>query len=59
MVAQLAAADAGFFLYAELGRDWDIEASIMHVWLGATVVEVVGIVLVVTRYLFPRRDQVA
>lgn len=59
MVGQLAAADAGFFLYAHFGRSWDIEASIMHVWLGSTVVEVIGIVLVVTRYLFPRRDQSA
>jgi hypothetical protein len=57
MVLQLAAADVGFFLYAQWGVDWEIDTSIMHVWLGATVVEVIGIVLVVTRYLFPRRDQ--
>ncbi len=56
MVAQLAVADLGFFLYAWLGVGWRIETSIMHVWLGATVVEVIAIVLVVTRYLFPRRD---
>lgn len=58
MVAQLIAADTGFFLYAQWGKNWDVDSSIMHVWLGATVVEVIGIVLVVTRYLFPRRDEV-
>lgn len=59
MVLQLAAADVGFFLYAHWGVNWVIDTTIMHVWLGATVVEVIGIVLVVTRYLFPRRDQAA
>jgi hypothetical protein len=56
MAAQLLIADTGFFLYAWLGRDWNVAPTIMHVWLGATVIEVVGIVLVVTQYLFPRRD---
>jgi hypothetical protein len=57
MIGQLAVADAGFILYAWLGAKWDVAPSIMHVWLGSTVVEVIAIVLVVTRYLFPRRDQ--
>jgi hypothetical protein len=29
---------------------------VIEVWLAATLVELVGVVLVVTRYLFPRRD---
>jgi hypothetical protein len=53
---QLAIADAVFVLYAWKGAEWAVSASVMDVWLGATVVEVVGIVYVVTRYLFPRRD---
>lgn len=59
MTTQLLLADAGFFLYAWWGVRWKIVPSIMHVWLGATVVEVIGVVVVVTRYLFPRRDAIA
>jgi hypothetical protein len=55
MVGQLTIADLGFGIYG-FANDWDIEPSVIQVWLGATVVEVIGIVLVVTRYLFPRRD---
>lgn len=57
MVIQLAVADVVFVLHAWWGANWNVDASVMHVWLGATVVEVIGIVLVVTRYLFPRRDR--
>lgn len=56
MLAQLVVADAAFFLYAALGVDWNVPPSVMHVWLAATVVEVIGVVYVVTRYLFPNRD---
>jgi hypothetical protein len=45
-----------FFLYTWLGVHWKIPEGTMQVWLSATVVQVVGIVYVVTRYLFPRRD---
>lgn len=55
MIGQLLIADLGFFLYA-VGVDWDVETSVMHVWLGATVIEVIAVVVIVTRYLFPRRD---
>ncbi len=53
MVVQLGIADVGFFLYAWLGVHWKVSASVMNVWLGATVIEVIGVVLVVTRSLFP------
>lgn len=56
MVGQLMLADVVFVLYAELGRDWDLPPGVIGGWLAATFGEVVGIVLVVTRYLFPRRD---
>jgi hypothetical protein len=53
---QLVIANAAFFLYGFVGVDWKIDPNVMQVWLAATVVEVVGVVLVVTRYLFPRRN---
>lgn len=56
MAAQLLVADAVFVVYAWAGVDWKLTPGVINVWLGATFVEVVGIVLVVTRYLFPRRD---
>jgi hypothetical protein len=53
--AQLAAADALVFVYA-WHVSWRVNTTVLQVWLGAAVVEVIGVVLVVTRYLFPRRD---
>jgi hypothetical protein len=53
---QLAIADVIFFVYAQVGVHWRLPPVVIDIWLGATLVEVVGIVLVVTRYLFPRRD---
>lgn len=53
---QLFIADAIFFVYAQVGAHWQLPPVVIDIWLGATLVEVVGIVLVVTRYLFPRRD---
>jgi hypothetical protein len=43
-------------VFAWVGADWDLPAGVIEVWLGATVVQVVGIVLIVTRHLFPNRD---
>jgi hypothetical protein len=45
-----------FLLYTAIGVHWRVPGTTMQVWLSATVVQVVGIVYVVTRYLFPRRD---
>jgi len=56
LCAQLGIADAVFVVYAWAGRKWHLDAAVIDVWLGATVVQVVGIVLVVTRHLFPLRD---
>ena len=53
---QTAIADYFFYRYGQ-GVKWQISSTVMSTWTSATVVEVVGIVLVVTRYLFPRRDQ--
>jgi hypothetical protein len=53
---QLAVADAVFIAYAWAGKGWRLEAGVIEVWLGATLVELIGVALVITRYLFPRRD---
>jgi hypothetical protein len=53
---QVAIADGVFVAYAWAGADWKLTPAVINVWLGATVVQVIGVVLVVTRYLFPRRD---
>lgn len=56
VAAQLLIADLAFFLYAGLGVHWRIATAAIDVWLGATIVQVVGIVGIVTRYLFPRGE---
>lgn len=53
MLAQIALADGIFVMYAWRGRHWNVEASVMDVWLAATVVQVVSIVAIITTSLFP------
>lgn len=53
---QLVFSNVVFVLYASRGRAWDVPTTAISAWLSATLVEVIGIVLVVARYLFPRRD---
>lgn len=57
LAVQLLVADGVFVVYAWAGKHWNLEPVVINIWLGATVVQVVGIVLVVTRHLFPQRDQ--
>jgi hypothetical protein len=57
VAAQLFVADAVFIAYAWAGRQWDLEPGVIQFWLGATIVELIGVALVVTQYLFPRRDR--
>jgi glutathione S-transferase len=54
--AQFVIADAVFVAFAWAGRRWDLPPGVVEVWLAATVVQVVGVVAVVTRHLFPNRD---
>jgi hypothetical protein len=54
---QLLVADAIFVAFAWIGVGWDLPAGVVEVWLVATVVQVVGVVAVVTRHLFPNRDE--
>jgi hypothetical protein len=56
LAAQLAIADVVFVVYAWAGERWNLHPAVINIWLGATVVQVVGVVLVVTRHLFPLRD---
>ncbi|HJZ35128.1 MAG TPA: hypothetical protein VJ204_02555 [Solirubrobacterales bacterium] len=55
--AQFVIADAVFVTFAWVGRSWDLPPGVVEVWLAATVVQVVGVVAIVTRHLFPNRDQ--
>lgn len=48
---QLLIADAAFFFY--LVKEGNVPSVVMDVWLSATVVQSIGIVLVITNYLFP------
>lgn len=54
--AQFLIADAVFVAFAWAGRRWDLPPGVIEVWLAATVVQVLGVVAVVTRHLFPNRD---
>lgn len=53
--AQLFIADVVFVAFAWVGRRWDLPPGVIEVWLAATVVQVVGVVAIVTRHLFPSR----
>lgn len=59
LAAQIVFVDLVFWKYAEDGKDWDVDATVMNAWLAAAVVQVIGITTVVVRNLFPRRDQAA
>jgi hypothetical protein len=54
--AQFFVADAVFVAVAWAGWSWALTPGVIEVWLAATVVQVVGVVAVVTRHLFPNRD---
>lgn len=56
LLAQFLIADAVFVTFAWAGEHWRLSTAVIDVWLAATAVQVVGIVLVVTRNLFPDRD---
>jgi glutathione S-transferase len=55
--AQFVIADAVFVTFAWVGKGWDLPPGVVEVWLAATVVQVVGVVAIVTRHLFPNRDR--
>lgn len=53
---QMLATNVVFCFYAWHGWDWMVPDGVMLGWLGATVVELIGVVAVVVRYLFPPRS---
>jgi hypothetical protein len=52
MLVQIVAANATFIWYGDT-NGWDISPAAISAWMGATVVQVVSVVLVITNYLFP------
>jgi hypothetical protein len=50
-------ADAVFVAFAWAGRSWELPPGVVEVWPAATVVQVVGVVAIVTRHLFPGREE--
>lgn len=56
LTIQIAVADAVFWIFAEVGEQWRLSDGVIQIWLAAAVVQVIGVVTVVTRHLFPRRD---
>lgn len=56
MAVQVVAADAAFYWYG-FANDWDIPEGAIQAWLLAAVVQVVAVVLVVTRSLFPPKGR--
>jgi hypothetical protein len=53
---QIAIVDVVLFGYAWKGVHWRVDPNLIYVWLSATVIEVISVVYVVTRHLFPGRD---
>jgi hypothetical protein len=57
MMLQILIADIAFYWYRyehiEHGRHWQIPVGAIQVWLAATVVQVIGVVLVIASSLFP------
>jgi hypothetical protein len=53
MAAQLGVVNALFLLYAWLGYDFKPPEGIVQVWLVATFVQIVSVVVVITKSLFP------
>jgi hypothetical protein len=51
--AQIVVADGVFVIYAWVGMSWEVPTPAIAAWLSATVVQVIAVLLVITRYLFP------
>ena len=53
MALQLIVVNAVFVFYAKVGYDWRPPDGVMQIWLTATFVQIVSVVVVITRSLFP------
>jgi hypothetical protein len=56
LAVQIAIADGAFYVYG-FYNSWDIPVTAIEVWLAATVIEVIGVVAVITRSLFPTKSK--
>jgi hypothetical protein len=54
MGLQIVIADV-IFAWWGMANKWVVDPAPISAWLGATVVEVIGVVYVITSYLFPKR----
>jgi hypothetical protein len=45
--------NAGFMIYSWKGFDWAPPDGVVQVWLTATFVQIVSVVVVITKSLFP------
>jgi hypothetical protein len=52
MIFQVAFVDLFLVLYAQWGVDWEVPPEVLQTWLGATVVQLIGVVYAITRYLY-------
>lgn len=52
LAVQIAVADKAFFNYGH-AYAWKIPVAAISAWLAAIVIQVVGVVLVIAKYLFP------
>jgi hypothetical protein len=50
---QIIVSNVVFVVYATFGHGWEVPNSVINVWLGSVVVELVGVVTVITKHLFP------
>jgi hypothetical protein len=57
MGGQLAVVNLVFFIYAWQGYDFKPPEDIVQVWLLATFVQIVSVVVVITKSLFPTEKQ--
>lgn len=58
MCVQILFADVVFVIYG-ISLKWNLPTAAISTWLGVTVAQVIGVVLVITHYLFPNRDRKA
>jgi hypothetical protein len=53
MAVQLVVVNAGFAVYSWLGYHWAPPDGVVQVWLTGTFVQIVSVVVVITKSLFP------
>jgi cytochrome bd-type quinol oxidase subunit 2 len=54
MAGQVLASDLVFVVYGAANA-WRLDGQAMVAWLAAAVIEVIGVVVIITRHLFPKR----